>query len=75
MQAVDGFIAAANGARVLTWDRLSDMARLRETARGLQVGATMAARSNIDGAAWSEELGLIMTWGYSSIRIWDDYMC
>jgi WD40 repeat protein len=73
-ERVDGFIAAANGARVLTWDGLSDMARLRETERGLQVGATMAT-GGIDGAVWSEELGLIVTWNYNSIRIWDDYMC
>ena len=73
-ERVDGLIAAANGARVLTWDRLSNMARLRETGRGRQVGATMASRG-IDGAAWSEELGLIVTWDHSSITIWEDNMC
>jgi len=35
----------------------------------------MAHGSGIEGAAWSEELGLIVTWDYSSVSIWDDIIC
>jgi WD40 repeat protein len=73
-ERVDGFLVSARGDLVLTWDELSDLARLRDLKSGHQIGATMQHGGDLKGAALNADLALIVTWG-SQVRLWDIILC